>query len=133
PSASVRGALRSSRPASGRSGRRSRVHPRVTTRVECTRAVRPDRENLVRQITALPALLLALPVFAQPDAISVTFDEGVLESPYTGRIYLVLGPKESEPIGRMNAWFNPPPLVAWDVRNVQPGEPIVLEGFDLSH
>lgn len=87
----------------------------------------------MRQITALTALLLALPVFAQPDAISVTFDEGVLESPYTGRIYLVLGPKESEPIGRMNAWFNPPPLVAWDVRNVQPGEPIVLEGFDLSH
>lgn len=87
----------------------------------------------MRQITALTALLLALPVFAQPDSISVTFDEGVLESPYTGRIYLVLGPKESEPIGRMNAWFNPPPLVAWDVHNVRPGEPIVLEGFDLSH
>ncbi len=87
----------------------------------------------MRQITAIAALIAALPAFAQPDKIAVTFDEGVLSEPYTGRIYLVLGPLESEPIQRMNAWFNPPPLVAWDVRNVKPGEAIVLEGFDLSH
>ncbi len=92
-----------------------------------------EREILLRQFTALSVLLFAPLAAAQPDSISVTFDPSVLSETYSGRIYLVLGPKESEPIGRMNAWFNPPPLVAWDVRNVKPGEPITLEGFDLAH
>lgn len=87
----------------------------------------------MRQITTIAALLVSLPAFAQPDKIAITLDEGVIDGPYTGRVYLVLGPKEGEPIQRMNAWFNPPPLVAWDLRNVRPGEEIVLEGFDLSH
>ncbi|MFI4893606.1 MAG: hypothetical protein ACIAQ0_09270 [Phycisphaerales bacterium JB058] len=46
----------------------------------------------MRQITAIAALIAALPALAQPDKIAVTFDEGVLSEPYTGRIYLVLGP-----------------------------------------
>ena len=95
--------------------------------------VQSEREIPVRQFLALAVLLLAPTACAQPDSIEITIDPGVQSAPYTGRIYLVLGPKESEPIDRMNAWFNPPPLVAWDVRNVKPGEAITLEGFDLSH
>ena len=95
--------------------------------------VQSDREIPVRQFLALAVLLLAPTACAQPDSIEITIDPGVRSAPYTGRIYLVLGPKESEPIERMNAWFNPPPLIAWDVRNVKPGEAITLEGFDLSH
>lgn len=87
----------------------------------------------VRYLLALTLALVSPLAPAQPDAIAVTIDPAVRSEPFTGRIYLVLGPMGAEPRERMNAWFNPPPLVAWDVENVEPGQEIVLKGFDLSH
>lgn len=87
----------------------------------------------MRQIIAFALLLAGSFAQGQPDKIAITIDPSVRSEPFTGRIYLVLGAGGGEPRERMNEWFNPPPLVAWDVVNVRPGEEIVLEGFDLSH
>lgn len=82
---------------------------------------------------ALLVFLLAGAAFAQPERFSVVIDPQTYSEPYTGRIYVVFGDEGAEPRIRLNAWFNPPPAIAWDVENVQPGEEIVLEGFDLFH
>lgn len=87
----------------------------------------------MRKIVALLSLLIAGLSFAQPERFSVTIDPDAFSGPYTGRIYVVFGNQQAEPRTRLNAWFNPPPAVAWDVEDVMPGEEIILEGFDLYH
>lgn len=87
----------------------------------------------MRKILAIAALYVVSLAQGQAETIAVTIDPGVMSGAYSGRVYLVLGPKGSEPIDRMNEWFNPPPLVAWDVVGVEPGERVELSGFDLSH
>lgn len=87
----------------------------------------------MRRFALFAAVVIASVSHAQPEKIAVTIDPSVRSEPFTGRLYLVLGPLGLEPRTRMNAWFSPPPLVAWDVENLMPGEEIVLEGFDLRH
>ena len=91
----------------------------------------------------LPTVLLiiaslwpARAIVAQPEAIEMVIDPGVRGEAYSGRVYLVLTPAGQDgptPREQLNSWFGPPPVVAWDVEGVEPGEAITLAGFDLIH
>ncbi|MEO1534960.1 MAG: alpha/beta hydrolase-fold protein [Planctomycetota bacterium] len=73
---------------------------------------------------------------AQPESIDIMIDPGARGKAYSGRVYLVMTPGdegERTPREQLNSWFGPPPVVAWDVENVEPGEAVTLSGFDLMH
>ncbi|MEO1716653.1 MAG: hypothetical protein AAFR76_06030, partial [Planctomycetota bacterium] len=78
----------------------------------------------------------AASALAQPEAIEVTIDPGVRTEAYSGRVYLVMTPSDDDgptPREQLNSWFGPPPVVAWDVENIEPGEALTLSGFDVMH
>ncbi len=89
----------------------------------------------MRSMVLLAPVFVVQCVLAQPEAIEFTIDPGVRDGAYSGRVYLALAPSGSAgtPREQMNSWFGPPPLVAWDVENVPPGEAVTLSGFDLMH
>lgn len=84
---------------------------------------------------SLPALALvlfaAVPAAAQakPVEFRLTVDPAALDSPFTGRVYVLLRSRPA-PLGGLN-WFNPEPGVAKDVTNWKPGTPLVLGSDDL--
>ncbi len=90
----------------------------------------------MRSMLTLAFVLSAQTLLAQPEAIEVTIDPAVRSGGYTGRIYLVLAPAaegSEEPREQLNRWFNPPVVAAWDVENLEPGETVMLGGFELMH
>jgi len=57
----------------------------------------------------------------------IRFSEKVRQEPYTGRVYLFLGKDPQRPPRTSGDWFlHPPPLVALDVENWKPGEPVMF-------
>lgn len=66
-----------------------------------------------------------------PLRISVTFPAVVREQALSGRVLLFLSQSEhGEPRRRMN-WFAPEPVFAIDVKDLQPGEPVVFSPQDF--
>jgi S-formylglutathione hydrolase FrmB len=80
------------------------------------------------------ALLPALTAPAAADAparFEITASADALAEPYTGRVYLAFSTNRAElPRLAMHEWFNPPPVFAIDVANLQPGGTVVFEPAD---
>lgn len=106
------------------------AHSLSTARARCC----SSRSNTA--FVALVALTWSLLVFHQSTvaaqsagtgaSIQVVVDNSVAQKPISGRL-LVLFSKKSNPAPMMGPdWFSPEPFVAMDVRDVKPGQKIVL-------
>lgn len=69
-----------------------------------------------------------LPIF------ELRIDPLVHPDPYTGRVYVVLSTSNDArpPRLRMNDWFSPPTILALDVQNIQPNQPIRIDPADAA-
>jgi len=68
------------------------------------------------------ALLFVVPASAGSLSFSVKIDPAVHDQPYSGRLYIALAPEgQGEPRQAMHAWFDPPPVFALDVTELDPG------------
>jgi S-formylglutathione hydrolase FrmB len=66
-------------------------------------------------------------------SFSVRIDPSLMESPYTGRLYVVIAPDSGiEPRLGVGNWFNPPQILAVDVDHLAPGEPVTIDGGQVS-
>ncbi len=85
-------------------------------------------------IGALLLLILSVmpPARAQSSAaprFAVTFTPAVSEKPFSGRLYVMLGPEGSPDEPRHGPdWFQPQPFFAVDVKNKRPGEVTLIGG-----
>jgi len=81
-----------------------------------------------RYLALLLVLLCAASLPAQDKStktqFTVTFTKEVSDQPFTGRILIMLG-RGGEPRTGPN-WFGPQPFFAKDVKDLKPGEPIVI-------
>jgi len=92
--------------------------------------------NRTLPLLALATLSLLAPLaIAQSVSFSVTIDPQTRGEPYTGRVYVALADEGSraDPRQAMHAWVNPPPLFSLDVTDLEPGEPITLDGYALAN
>jgi S-formylglutathione hydrolase FrmB len=90
----------------------------------------------------IPALLCILSGAAPAEARSagapcggvprfeVTFDPGVSDKPYSGRVYLMLNQGAREPREAVG-WFSTDPLFSKTVENWKPGEALTLDPADM--
>lgn len=79
----------------------------------------------------LGGLLWVGPAAAAEYAFEVTLDPAVRAEPFTGRVYLFFAKGDREPRFGPN-WFNPGPMLAVDVQNLKPGEPLRINTTDES-
>ena len=85
-------------------------------------------------LRALLLLCLFVPVVAaEPLSFRLSFPAEVRREAFTGRAYVMLFKGDAPTLRSGVNWFNPEPLFAVDVRNVQPGQPIVLDAKALFH
>ncbi len=74
------------------------------------------------------------PVAARPLQFHITFDTALQSKPYTGRVYVVLSKRQDrEPRYDINNWFDPPQVLALDVKGHKPNEPIRIAEQALGH
>lgn len=80
-------------------------------------------------------LLLLTPAIAaaqsRPLAFRLTFDRNVSAQPFTGRVYVMLFKKDVKELRSGPDWFGTDPFFAKDVKDWQPGQPLVLDGKAL--
>jgi pimeloyl-ACP methyl ester carboxylesterase len=83
----------------------------------------------------LASLLLLTPVSAvaqsRPLEFRLTFDPGVSARPFTGRVYVMLFKQDVKELRPGPDWFHPDPFFAKDVKDWQPGQPLVFDGKTL--
>jgi hypothetical protein len=77
-------------------------------------------------------LLVTIHALAGP-LFTVKLDRGVQTEPYTGRVYVVMSTRHSEPRRVMGNWSNPPQIFAMDVKGVPPGDEIVFDESAMSY
>jgi len=72
---------------------------------------------------------------AQETAFEIVIDGSVREEPYSGRIYVALARAKSPrtPRHAMHKWFNPPPVFAIDVTDIEPNQRIIVGPGCLSN
>lgn len=81
-----------------------------------------------RHLFALVAFVVAAPLAsaqAKPLEFKLTFDSTTLDTPFTGRVYVLIRTGPVTPEGAMS-WFRPEPGLAKDVTGWKPGTPLVL-------
>jgi S-formylglutathione hydrolase FrmB len=82
------------------------------------------------RVAALAALLLAgLPAAAAEPApleFRLTFDRAVSDKPFTGRVFVMLYKGKASTLRSGASWFRTEPFFAVDVKNWQPGQPLVV-------
>jgi hypothetical protein len=82
------------------------------------------------------SLLLLTPatVAAQsrPLEFRLTFDRSVSAQPFTGRVYVMLFKQDAKELRSGPNWFATDPFFAKDVKDWQPGQPLVLDAKALS-
>jgi S-formylglutathione hydrolase FrmB len=78
-------------------------------------------------------VLLAGPVLAEPLSFRLSWDAKTRPEPFTGRAYVMLFKANAPSLQKGVNWFNPEPLFAVDVKNVKPGETIILNDKALAH
>ncbi len=88
------------------------------------------RAGWIGLAVACLASSLGSPVSAQDWKFAVKFSESVHKEPYTGRVYIFLnnGPEPR----RDSGWFSPGQILARDVENWKPGEPLEFASTDKS-
>ena len=90
----------------------------------------------IRSVAVLVMIcVIVRSALAQDQAVfRVVFDPQVRSEAYSGRVYVAFMRSDRvEPRTRMNAWFNPPPLLAVDVIDIQPGGSVLIGASALSH
>ncbi|MEO0512733.1 MAG: alpha/beta hydrolase-fold protein [Planctomycetota bacterium] len=113
--------------------------------------MQPDLRSSLRTPILITAAVLAAstPALADPpERFTLTIDPAALDRPYTGRLYIAFLPADpaadpnsdqagdpaaratEQPIDRVHDWFNAPPLAAWDVEDLAPGDAVTLEFAD---
>jgi S-formylglutathione hydrolase FrmB len=78
-------------------------------------------------------VLAALAISAAPLEFHLTFDAKARPAPFTGRVYVLLHPSESDTLRAWPNWFSPTPGFASDVVNWRPGEKLVLDKSALGY
>ena len=68
----------------------------------------------------------------KPLEFSLTFDQSALDTPFTGRVFVMFRTSSASPPSGMN-WFRPEPGLAKDVKDWKPGEPLTISGKDISY
>jgi hypothetical protein len=66
-----------------------------------------------------PGLRAAEP---RPTEFRLTIDRAVSDAPFTGRVFVWLSKRQPTGPRVEPSWFNPEPLLAWDVKGWRPGE-----------
>jgi hypothetical protein len=91
-----------------------------------------NRISALRIALAAGGLAVALgsPATAEDWRFAVKFSESVRQEPYTGRVYIFLN-NGNEP-RRDSGWFSPGQILARDVENWKPGEPLEFASGDKS-
>jgi S-formylglutathione hydrolase FrmB len=79
------------------------------------------------------AALFAAPAQADPLEFHLTFDKKTLDRPFTGRAYVMLFSKDEKQLRPGPDWLRPEPFFARDVKNVKPGEIIVIDKRDAGY
>src|SRR6266550_9278908 len=76
--------------------------------------------------SGLCVLLLAVPAVAGDYEFKISFPPSLRSEPYSGRVYLFFS-KNSQAEARLGPnWFQPEPMVAVDVENWKPDEPLPI-------
>ncbi len=86
---------------------------------------------LILGSVVLWGLLWAGPAAAAEYSFEVAIDPAVRTDPFTGRVYLFFAKGDREPRFGPN-WFNPGPMLAVDVLNLKPGDPLRINTADTS-
>ena len=63
----------------------------------------------------------------------LSFDPSVSKSPFSGRVYIFLMPREFSGPPRGVSWFNPEPIFARDIKDWKPGESLLLDDKALAY
>lgn len=91
---------------------------------------------MIRRLRPFACLLpLLVPVSAAKSApleFRVTFDRSVSAQPFSGRVYVMLFKQDVKDLRPGPDWFRPEPFFAKDVKNWQPGQPLVFGGDALA-
>ena len=88
-------------------------------------AMAPPAEAVPISAAVRPTISAAAPAF------ELTLDAKAFIGAYSGRVYVVMTPGGSgkrEPRLNVNNWFRPPMILSLDVRDVQPGQRVVVRG-----
>lgn len=62
-----------------------------------------------------------------PASFEITFTKSVTETPFTGRVFLVVSKREIKGGPQGPNWFKPEPFFAQDVKNWNPGDKLVFQ------
>jgi pimeloyl-ACP methyl ester carboxylesterase len=94
----------------------------------------PPMIHRLNCLACLLPLLIPDPAAAQqrPLEFRLTFDRSVSAQPFSGRVYVMLFKQDVKELRPGPDWFQPDPLFAKDVKNWQPGQPLLLDGDALS-
>src|SRR5262245_12859877 len=68
----------------------------------------------------------------KPLEFRLTFDKSALETPFSGRVFVMFRTNSASPPSGMN-WFRPEPGLAKDVKGWKPGEPLTIDAKDISY
>lgn len=63
---------------------------------------------------------------------ALTFDKSALDKPFTGRVYVMLLPREPRTVPNGLNWFSPEPTFAKDVTDWKPDEELTLDGSAIA-
>lgn len=63
---------------------------------------------------------------ARPLEFHLRFDKALSDKPFSGRVYVILTRQETKDLPAGFNWFRPEPIFARDVKDWQPGEPLVI-------
>jgi hypothetical protein len=79
--------------------------------------------------------LAPVPALAQPRplAFRLTFDRSVADKPFTGRVYVLLSKTNVTELPSGPNWISPEPFFAKDVKDWQPGQPLLLGAETLGY
>lgn len=81
----------------------------------------------VRLALCTLAVLVGPAAFAaEPAGFRLTFDKAALDTPFTGRVFVMLLPRQPAPLPSSLSWDNPQPTFAKDVKDWKPGEPLAI-------
>src|SRR4051794_20202658 len=84
-------------------------------------------------VALIVAALCVSSAHADPLEFHLTFDKKALDGPFTGRAYVMLFAKDTRQTKQLQPgpdWMHPEPFFARDVKNVKPGEIIVIDKRD---
>lgn len=83
-------------------------------------------------IIAAALLGHAVAVSARPLEFRVSIDSSLQPDRYSGRVYVAIHDGEGEPRTHMGRWHNPMQVIAADVKDLEPGRSVTLDGSNLS-